>query len=291
MRTPPFLDLTGTARAYHLPTTRGEFAVHDTGGAHDGTTALLVPGFTGSKEDFVAVLAPLAARGHRVVALDQRGQHETPGPDDAAAYGLDELGEDLLAVITALGDGPVHLLGHSFGGLVSRAAVLARPGAFRSLTLLASGPGPVPAGPAQRLRLLVEALPAMGLPDIWARMRELDAAAGVEAPADPIVAEFLQARFLGTNAVGLRAMAGQLLETPDRTDELAHAGVPVLIAYGDRDDVWSPSEQAASARRLGARAAVITGAGHSPAAELPDDTAAVLADFWDLVGAAVRARA
>lgn len=284
MSRPPFLDLTGTAQAYQLPTSRGEFAVHDTGAPEatpDASTALLVPGFTGSKEDFIAVLAPLAAGGHRVVALDQRGQHETPGPDDPAAYDLAELAADLLAVVTALEDGPVHLLGHSFGGLVARAAVLALPAAARSLTLLSSGPGPVPAGPGQRLRLLVDALPTLDLARIWSRMRDLDLAAGVEAPADPLIAEFLRARFLGTNATGLRAMAGQLLETPDRTSELAAAKVPVLVAYGDRDDVWSPAEQADTARRLGARAAVISGAGHSPAAELPTETAAVLSDFWE----------
>ena len=35
---------------------------------------------------------------------------------------------------------PLHLLGHSFGGLVTRAAVLAEPGLFTSFTLLGSGP-------------------------------------------------------------------------------------------------------------------------------------------------------
>ena len=35
---------------------------------------------------------------------------------------------------------PLHLVGHSFGGLVTRAAVLAEPALFTSLTLLGSGP-------------------------------------------------------------------------------------------------------------------------------------------------------
>jgi pimeloyl-ACP methyl ester carboxylesterase len=37
------------------------------------------------------------------------------------------------------------------------------------------------------------------------------------------------------------------------------------------------------ARRLGAREAVIEGAGHSPAAEHPEATATVLVDFWTSV--------
>ena len=102
-------------------------------------TVLLVPGFSGSKEDFGPLLPELADGGWRVVALDLRGQHESPGPDDPAAYVVDALAADVLAVIALLG-GPVHLLGHSFGGLVCRRAVLLQPSAVRSLVLLASGP-------------------------------------------------------------------------------------------------------------------------------------------------------
>src|SRR4051812_33429085 len=121
----------------------GPLAALDTGAGAARGTALLVAGYTGSKEDFAPLLAPLAAVGVRAVAIDQRGQYESPGPDDPAAYSVGELGADVLAVAAALrGEthGPLHLVGHSFGGLVSRAAVLADPSGFASLTLLGSGP-------------------------------------------------------------------------------------------------------------------------------------------------------
>ena len=62
-----------------------------------------------------------------------RGQYQTPGPDDPAAYDIAELGADITAVADATQAS--HLLGHSFGGLVARAAVL---GGYSpdSLTLL-----------------------------------------------------------------------------------------------------------------------------------------------------------
>ena len=113
-------------------------------------------GYTGSKEDFAPLLAPLADAGYRVVALDQRGQFESPGPDDPAAYSVPELGLDVVAVARVLREEsgePLHLLGHSFGGLVTRAAVLAEPALFTSFTLLGSGPSRLggrpgrPAGP------------------------------------------------------------------------------------------------------------------------------------------------
>src|SRR4030095_4604727 len=65
-------------------------------------TVLLVAGYTGSKEDFAPLLAPLAEAGHRVVAIDQRGQYESPGPDDPAAYSVAELAADVVAVARVL---------------------------------------------------------------------------------------------------------------------------------------------------------------------------------------------
>ena len=64
-------------------------------------TVVLLPGYTGSKEDFLTVLAPLAAEGYTAVAVDQRGQHESPWGDDEA-YAFDRLAADLLAVTAQL---------------------------------------------------------------------------------------------------------------------------------------------------------------------------------------------
>src|SRR3954467_14966100 len=144
-----------------FPGRAGPLAALDTGGEAVRGTALLVAGYTGSKEDFAPLLAPLADAGYRVVAIDQRGQYESPGPDDPSAYSVEELGADVLAVARILrgetGD-PLHLLGHSFGGLVTRAAVLADPALFTSFTLLGSGPAQRPGrrpGPLDPLGPLV----------------------------------------------------------------------------------------------------------------------------------------
>src|SRR5215211_2486141 len=107
----------------------GPIAALDSGPAGGpASPALLVPGYTGSKEDFALLLRPLAAAGHRAVSVDQRGQFESLGPDDPAAYSLDALAADvraLLAVLAGARGRPVHLVGHSFGGLVARAATIA----------------------------------------------------------------------------------------------------------------------------------------------------------------------
>lgn len=175
MSKPPCLTLPSAARAYLLATDRGGFAVQEAGEPLRGT-ALLVPGFTGSKEDFIGLLEPLAAAGYRVVAVDGRGQYESPGPREESAYALEELARDVLAQARALGAGPVHLVGHSLGGLISRAAVLRDPSPFASLTLMSSGPAAISEGQQARTKLLVAALEAMGgdMPGIWAAMRAHD---------------------------------------------------------------------------------------------------------------------
>ncbi len=58
--------------ALPLRTSRGVFAAREARPrrAEPRGTALLLPGYTGSKEDFIAMLAPLAEAGYRVVAVD-----------------------------------------------------------------------------------------------------------------------------------------------------------------------------------------------------------------------------
>ena len=68
-----------------------------------GPAVLLVPGYTGSKEDFGPVLAPLAAADFRAVAVDLRGQLDSPGAGNPESYAPTGLAADVLALIDTLG--------------------------------------------------------------------------------------------------------------------------------------------------------------------------------------------
>jgi pimeloyl-ACP methyl ester carboxylesterase len=288
MSRPPFLDLPATAQARRLETARGAFAVLDavppTGTPTRGT-ALLVPGFTGSKEDFVALLEPLAAAGFRTVAVDGRGQYETEGPSDEDAYAQAELAADVVAQTAALGtngNGPVHLLGHSLGGLITRCAVLdaAEPLPWASLTIMSSGPAAIDASQQARTKLLLDALPVMGMEAVWQAMRDMDAETADTPQALPDVTRFLYRRWMATVPEQLLATGRQLLVEPDRVSELAEVPLPKLVLSGAVDYAWPVAWLDNMALRLEARRVAIDGAEHSPNAEQPAQTAEALIGFW-----------
>ncbi|MET8801725.1 alpha/beta hydrolase [Streptomyces sp. NPDC004546] len=275
------------ARAYALRTARGEFAVVDApvaAGVEPRGVALLLPGFTGSKEDFNPLHVPLARRGYRTVAVDGRGQHESDGPEtDESAYVQQELARDVLAQAEALGE-PVHLLGHSLGGQISRAAVLLDHAPFRSLTLMASGPAQISEPQQQRVKLLRDALAVMTMGQVWDAMRAMETPEETETAAldgglDD--RDDLQRRWLSTKPAQLLATGRQLCTEPDRVTELAALPLPFHVLSGARDDTWPLPLLDDMAARLKARRTVIENAEHSPNTDQPLATARAIADFWD----------
>jgi pimeloyl-ACP methyl ester carboxylesterase len=244
---------------------------------------LLVPGYTGSKEDFGPILRPLAAAGLFVTAIDLPGQYESPGSADLLRYTPDALAVVVLALAADL-SGPVHLLGHSFGGLVARAAVIADAAPFASLVLMDSGPDALQ-GPR---RALIEALEPVldvgGMAGVYAA--SLAAAMtrpGFVAPPAAL-GEFLRRRFVASDPVMLRGMGAAIRAEPDRVAELAtvlsSATLPSLVIFGEDDDAWPTAAQTAMAHRLGAHVAEVRGAAHAPAAENPQATVQALLGFW-----------
>ncbi len=253
-----------------------------------GVPVVLVPGFTGSKEDFRLLLSPFAGAGRHTVALDLRGQYESPGPDDPSVYAVEALAADLLALLDALDAGPVHLVGHSFGGLVCRAAVLKRPEAVRSLTLMCSGPRGLTGPRVELLPLMASVLDRGGMPALVEAVEALGADDPRTQALSPEVRAFLRERMLASSAAGLIGMAAGLTGEPARVAELRSTGVPLLVLHGEADDAWAPAVQAEMAAALGARYVVVPEAMHSPAVENPTATAAAMnAFFGDVESAAL----
>ncbi|MEU8954354.1 alpha/beta hydrolase [Streptomyces sp. NPDC048518] len=324
MSRPPTFLPPPCATARTLRTSRGDFAVLDAvpgaGVARRGIV-LLLPGFTGSKEDFIALLEPLAGAGYRAVAADGRGQYETSGPrDDQAPYAQGELALDVLAQAAALDDSaPLHLLGHSLGGQIARAAVLLDPRPFATLTLMSSGPAAVVPEQRTRAKMLADALATLSMDEVWQAMQAMEPpppqdaqdsqddaqespgdgqdiqddgreslddgrespGSSVHASADAAHEAALRARWLLHSPAQLIATAGQLATEPDRVAELAALPLPKHVLSGERDDTWPLPLLDDMAERLHAHRTVIRGAEHSPNTDRPTETAAALTGFWD----------
>jgi pimeloyl-ACP methyl ester carboxylesterase len=296
--TPTSLSLPDGVRRSVIETRRGSFAALEAmpgSGVCERQPAVLVPGFTGSKEDFLAILHQLGAAGRRVLAIDLRGQYQTPGPDDPDAYAIRELGADVAAIVDAMavraggaGDGelgPVHVVGHSFGGLVVREALLGGARHVGSVTFMSSGPAQLTGPAADELIALLGYLDGESpevirntIEKIWDSVLVPQA---VAAGVAPDIAAFMRDRMLANSPVGLQVMARYLLQAPDRTSELAgELHVPVLVLYGEDDDKWEPAAQEEMAGRVGAERVCIPGAAHSPAIDAPETTASALNRFW-----------
>jgi pimeloyl-ACP methyl ester carboxylesterase len=273
----------GSARRITIDLATGPVAALRAG-AVDDPPVLLVPGYTGSKEDFGPILDPIAGAGFQVSAIDLPGQYESPGPAESASYTVDALGAVLREIAAGLGP-RTHLLGHSFGGLVARAAVIADPDAFADLVLMSSGPAALAGARRSHLERLAPVFASAGLAGVYAAMQAADMSRpGYVAPPAEL-ARFLERRFLASSPAMLQGMADALRAEPDRVPELAQTAVRCLVSYGADDTSWPPAVQAEMARRLGAEHAVIGGAAHSPAVENPAETIAALLRFW-LAGAA-----
>jgi len=258
----------------------------DPAGPSLDATAVLLPGFTGSKEDFAPLIDPISDAGIGVIAVDLPGQYESVGPDDEAAYRPDALGAVMAEVIAKLAaEGHrVLLLGHSYGGLVARGAVLAD-APIIGLTLQDSGPGELP--PGYRRSALDLAEPAVRRHGVRAaqNLREsLDATSPDWADKPEELKAFLRLRLLKSSTAALLGMGTVLRTEPDRVAKLARTlrglGAPSLVVCGEADDAWSVASQRDMADRLDADFAVVTGAKHCPNTENPDDLLWTLLPTW-----------
>jgi pimeloyl-ACP methyl ester carboxylesterase len=108
-----------------------------TWGEAAGAPVLCLHGFPQRCTSWSGVAERLAARGLRVVAMDQRGYSPGARPTEVESYALPHLVDDVVAMIGALG-AAVHLVGHDWGGVVGWQVAARHPDLVRSWTAVST---------------------------------------------------------------------------------------------------------------------------------------------------------
>ena len=252
-------------------------------------TLVVVNGGPGASHHCVARLASLASPSLRVVLYDQRGMGGSTAPSDDKAYGLDQYVADLDAIRHGLGDAKIHVLGHSFGGLVAMAYAAAHPDRVASLTLISSATpdweGHVAAGAAFEQRyakLLAEKkVPADPPPPVGDDCRGESNAILPALFADPDFKEPIEETKTTLCSVHVRSATGKLLRGYDLRPKLKAFTAPTLVMMGDSDPFGEPRGRA-TAKALEAahpQYAVLPKCGHFPWVECPDAFRPVIEEF------------
>jgi pimeloyl-ACP methyl ester carboxylesterase len=103
-------------------------------GPLDGVVIVLLHGFPQKATSWRRVTPLLHARGYRTVAPDQRGYSAGARPAGRSSYRMRLLVGDVVALVEALGGGPVHVVGHDWGAAVAWSLAAARPDLVSTLT-------------------------------------------------------------------------------------------------------------------------------------------------------------
>ncbi|MFC3693273.1 alpha/beta fold hydrolase [Chenggangzhangella methanolivorans] len=214
----------------------------------------------------------LAEGGRRVIRFDHRDTGaSTTNPPGPAAYAVEDLADDVLAILDAYGLTRAHLVGMSLGAFVSQLVALRDPDRVSSLTLIAAEPlgGEDAPGPSMSEAFLahfatlddVDWRDESAVGAFLGRIAELSSspARGVDRAVtdERIAREFARSRNL-RSAFNHATVGGDF----DHWD-LREIAAPTLVIHGAHDPVLPLANGEAIGRRIpGARLHVLPDAGH-----------------------------
>jgi pimeloyl-ACP methyl ester carboxylesterase len=201
----------------------------------------------------------------------------------ALAYTLEDLADDVVGLMDALGIPDAHVLGVSMGGMIAQLVAVRHPGRVRSLCSVMSTTGDPGVGrPTEEAAALL----TRGGPsdrEGWIEW-ELANHRVLGSPGFPVDEAALRARAAARydraqrpDGVARQLMAILLAE--DRTAALGALRVPALVVHGQDDPLIDVSGGRATAQAIpGARLLEVPGMGHElPAGAVPVVLEAVVA--------------
>lgn len=233
---------------------------YETFGNRKDAPLLLISGLgaqlTSWEEEFCS---RLAGRGFRVIRYDNRDaglstKMEAAGEPDLLAaisgnpdpaYQLDDLADDAVAVLDALGIDAAHIVGASMGGFISQLVVINHPARVLSLTSIMSGPGGADEVPptSEAIETLTKVPPDTREEWIehalWVRKVVAGTGDTIDEQKERTRAERAYDR--SYYPVGTARQLVAILAAGSRMKGLSQVDVPTLVIHG-LDDVLIPIE-------------------------------------------------
>lgn len=268
---------------FHQPVPTFEYdgltLAYETWGDPESPAVILLHGFTADLRSWAPVARALAG-DYFVVAPDLRGHGKSAAPAQPESCGIEAFAADLLALLDHLGLDLCAAVGSSFGGMVALQAAVSHPERFAALVL--SDTSGAPSHPVYDERY-------------WQRERAIDAATDVvrrfgtaelgkraaSGIADPFVARGIRERYARLSTEGWLCAAHARRHRPDLLPLLpSRLTMPVMVAYGEDDEVRSAAEVLAEAVP-GARVVRFRSAGHGLPVVAPQSFIRELQRFFE----------
>lgn len=206
-------------------------------------------------------LAPgLSMRGETVL-LDQRGHGQSGAP--SGPFQREDLAEDVVGVMDALGLERAVLVGHSMGGIVSMTTALEHPDRVAGLVLL---------GTASQC--------SQKAADWYEKIALAGERSGLKGLAETIYGPRSEQTIEG-DAGAIAAVTRTLKSLHDRplTPELHRLSCPALVLVGDQDPMKPRASQIIAEAMPQSRFQVLEGVGHWIHVQAPDSVLQA-ADAW-----------
>ena len=245
-------------------------------GRSGAPAVLLIQGLGADKHGWDMQRIPLALH-YRVIALDNRGAGRSDKP--FGTYSIDQMTDDAIAVLDAVGVQRAHIVGASMGGAISQVLALRYPDRVASLTLACTACRNHP----WRRELLNGWATTATERGMGAMTR--DAARWVIGPRSfrrmwPAFG-WLGPLAMGRPAHAFVAQVRAILATDDSiADLLSTITAPTLVMVGNQDILTPRGDSEELAERIpGAELVVISGAAHGFMVEHASTFNRILLDF------------
>ncbi len=238
-------------------------------GEKAGTPIVFLHGYVDSWRSFAGVIEALRP-GRRAIALDLRGHGDSDKPE--CGYAMEDFTLDLLLFMDALGLDKANIVGHSMGSFIAQLFAARYPGRVERLILISSAPCAAENAALREIKPYVDSLR-----DPISR----EFAAGFQEPSNPVPADFMEMIISESMKVPVRVWQSVLsrLFDVDHRPILRDIAVPVLIAWGNQDQIFTRRDQEMLLAGIADSKLKEFDAGHALHWEKPKEMAEALEDF------------